>query len=75
MNTKSLNVVLQGQKQPKNNPEQVIIHVTNDLLLKKSSEPIATSILLLAQNTTSDNVSVSVSSIIQRNGKWKNKMC
>ena len=57
------------------NPGHIIFHVgTNDPPLDKGPNSVAQSIIRLAKSVVTDNRDVTVSSIIPRNDKWKNKV-
>ena len=58
-----------------NNPGHIIFHGgTNDLPLDKDPNSITQLIIRLAKSVVKDNRNVTVSSVIPRNDKWKNKV-
>ena len=60
-----------------NNLDHIIFHVgTNDVSIEKTSQVIAQSKVDLAKSVASDNlqVNLNVSSIVQRNDPWNEKV-
>ena len=58
-----------------NNPDHIIFHVgTNDVPIQKTSQVIAQSMVDLAKSVANDNLQVNVSSIVQRNDQWNEKV-
>ena len=58
-----------------NNPDHITYHVgTNDVSSEKTPPEIAQSIVDVAKSVTIDNLQITVSSIIPRNGQWKKKV-